>query len=71
MIAVSGQRNNSFGRLPHHLDTVVAFEPFAYRGVLASELSWRRPNLRILTVDPNNLESTVASLSLLLSSAPG
>jgi hypothetical protein len=66
VIGASGQPNSSFGRLPHHLDIVVAIEPFVSREVLASELPRRRPNLRILTVDPDNLESTVARLFPLL-----
>jgi hypothetical protein len=66
VIGASGQPNDSFGRPSHLLDIVVAIEPFAYREVLASELPRRRPNLRILTVDPDNLESTVERLSPLL-----
>ena len=68
-IAVSGQRNNSFGRPPHHLDRVRWLsEPFAYRGVLASELSWRLafPTCASSQLILNTLESTAARLSLLL-----
>jgi hypothetical protein len=66
VIGGSGPTNRSFGALSHHLDIVVAIEPFAYREVLTSELPRRRPNLRILTVDPDNLESTVVRLTPLL-----
>ncbi len=51
-------------------DIVVAIEPFAYREVLASALP-HRPKLRILTVDLDTLESTVAGLSPCSTSALG
>lgn len=41
---------------------VLANEPSSFRSLLAEELPFLRPNLRVLEIDPGQLETTVAAL---------
>jgi hypothetical protein len=57
---------------------LLANEPCTYRSLLATELPFLRPNLRVLEIDPADLDSTVAHLrpavvicSRALETAPG
>jgi hypothetical protein len=65
-----------------HLETyplvLLANEPCTYRSLLATELPFLRPNLRVLEIDPADLDATVAHLrpavvicSRVLEKAPG
>lgn len=42
---------------------LVANEPGSYRSLLAEELPFLRPDLRILAVEPDELDTAVASLN--------
>jgi hypothetical protein len=57
---------------------LLANEPCTYRSLLATELPFLRPNLRVLEIDPADLDSKVAHLrpavvicSRVLEKAPG
>ena len=57
---------------------LLANEPCTYRSLLATELPFLRPNLRVLEIDPADLDATVAHLrpavvicSRVLEKAPG
>ena len=41
---------------------LLANEPCTYRSLLAAELPFLRPNLRVLEIDPSDLDSKVAHL---------
>ena len=41
---------------------LLANEPATYRSLLASELPFLRPNIRVLEIDPAHLEAAVTKL---------
>lgn len=48
--------------MDRHPLVVLANEPAAYRSLLASELPFLRPDLRVMEIDPAELDATVETL---------